>query len=495
MNIDANACYQALRARDRRFDGRFFTAVTSTGIYCRPVCPARTPRRDHVRFYACAAAAEEAGFRPCRRCRPETAPGTPAWEGTSATVTRALRLISQGACDESNLEELADRVGIGGRHLRRLFMQHLGATPIAVLRTQRLHLARQLIDETDLSMTEIAFAAGFNSIRRFNQAVLESFRESPTTLRHRARRNGHPGSVLTMRLAHRPPLVWEPLLAFLRERAIPGVESVDAGEYRRTLEVDGEPGSIGVSPAAEGPYLAVRMRLPATARLARVIDGVRRIFDLSADPVRIGEDLATDMMLRPAVRALPGLRVPGAWDPFELTVRAVLGQQISVRAATTIAGRLARTFGRALPDAHDGLTHLFPTPDALREADLSAIGVTAARAQTLRAVASAACDGTLPHDAASGLETSVDALQAISGIGTWTAQYIAMRAFGEPDAFPSGDLGLRRAASSAGEPVSNADLDRMAERWRPWRAYAAMYLWTRATDSGRGGAQAEVHFG
>jgi len=477
MSIDPNLCYQALRTRDRRFDGRFFVAVTTTGIYCRPVCPARTPKRGNVRFYACAAAAEEAGFRPCRRCRPETAPGTPAWEGTSTTVARALRLISQGDFDESNVEELAGRVGVGGRHLRRLFMQHLGAAPIAVLRTQRLHLARQLIDETDLPMTEIAFAAGFNSIRRFNQAVLESFRDSPTVLRRKARRTGYEGGALTIRLAYRPPLAWRSLLAFLSLRAIPGVESVEGDTYRRSIEIDGEAGTIEVSPAPVGPYLAVRMQLPETARLAQVIDGIRRVFDLSADPVRIADDLGRDPILKAAVRGLPGLRVPGAWDPFELAVRAVLGQQISVKAATTIAGRIARTLGTPLTTESASITHVFPQPAAFLDADLRAVGLTAARARTLRNVAAAARDGKLPRPGAIGLEDAVEGLTSIDGIGPWTAQYIAMRGLSEPDAFPEGDLGLRRALSNGGTLISNPELKRMAERWRPWRAYAAMYLW------------------
>jgi AraC family transcriptional regulator of adaptative response / DNA-3-methyladenine glycosylase II len=488
MNLDPDLCYQALCTRDRRFDGRFFTGVTTTGIYCRPVCPARTPKRCNVRFFLCAAAAEEAGFRPCRRCRPETAPGTPAWEGTSATVTRALRLISQGVFDESDVEELAGRVGIGGRHLRRLFMQHLGAPPIAVLRTQRLHFARQLIDETDLPMTEIAFAAGFNSIRRFNQAIRESFLDAPTELRRKARRTGYAGGALQMRLGYRPPFAWKPLVDFLRLRAIPGVEAVEDDVYRRSIEVDGESGWIEVTPAAAGPHLNVRMQLPATARLAQVIDGIRRVFDLTADPVRIAEDLGSDPTLKGAVRKVPGLRVPGAWDPFEVTVRAVLGQQISVKAATTIAGRIARTFGNALEDESvAGITHVFPKPAALREADLRAVGLTAARSQAVRNVAAAACDGRLPRDGSLGLEAAVESLTRIGGIGTWTAQYIAMRGFGEPDAFPEGDLGLRRALSNGGDPVSNAELKRMAERWRPWRAYAAMHLWM---GNGLGGARA-----
>jgi AraC family transcriptional regulator of adaptative response / DNA-3-methyladenine glycosylase II len=480
VNIDPNLCYQALRTRDARFDGRFFTAVTTTGIYCRPICPAPTPKLRNVRFYACAAAAEDAGFRPCRRCRPETAPGSPAWSGTSAVVSRALRLIMQGILDESSIEELAGRVGVGGRHLRRLFIQHLGVAPRAVLRTQRLHIARQLIDETELSMTEIALAAGFNSIRRFNQALTESFRASPTELRRKARREGYAGGALAMRLTYRPPLAWKPLINFLRLRAIPGVEAVQDNIYRRSIEIDGKSGVIEVMPASDGPYLSMQMHLPSIGRLAQVIDRIRRVFDLGADPFRIADDLGTDPILKPIVRALPGLRVPGAWDPFELTVRAVVGQQISVKAATTIAGRLVQRFGRPL-DINENLkvTHVFPTAETLRNADLRAIGLTVARAQTIRNVAAAACDGRLPCDSSLGLETVIQKLKTIEGIGPWTAHYIAMRAFGEPDAFPEGDLGLRHALSVGGSLISNAQLKRMAEPWRPWRAYAAMYLWNR----------------
>jgi AraC family transcriptional regulator of adaptative response / DNA-3-methyladenine glycosylase II len=478
MNIDQDICYQALCTRDPRFDGRFFTAVRTTGIYCRPICPARTPKRSNVRFFGCAAAAEEAGFRPCRRCRPETAPGTPAWEGTSAIVSRALRLISQGLSDDINLEKLAERVGIGSRHLRRLFIQHIGVAPKAVLRTQRLHFARQLIDETDQPMTRIAFASGFNSVRRFNQAILKSFRASPTVLRHMARRDGHAGGELAMRLAYRPPLDWKSLLNFLRARAIPGVESVENGAYRRSIEVDGEAGIIEASHAGDGPYLAIRMQLPGTARLAHIIDCIRRLFDLNADPVRIAETLDEDPVLRRAVRALPGLRLPGAWDPFEVMVRAVLGQQISVKAASTLAGRIARRFGKPIVDRSPSqITHVFPNAEVLSDADLRAVGLTAARARTIRNMAAAVCDGSLRLDSSPGLDAVVESMMAIDGIGEWTAQYIAMRAFSEPDAFPFGDLGLRRAVSKDGALISNAALKQMAERWRPWRAYAAIYLW------------------
>jgi AraC family transcriptional regulator of adaptative response / DNA-3-methyladenine glycosylase II len=394
-------------------------------------------------------------------------------------VSRALRLISQGVFDESSMEELATRVGVGGRHLRRLFMRHLGVAPRAVLRTQRVHLAHQLISGTDLPMAKIAFAAGFSSIRRFNQAILESFRNSPTGLRREERRGGPAGGALAMRVSYRPPLAWKSLIDFLRLRAIPGVEMVENNTYARSIELDGESGVIEVMPAAEGPYLAVRMQLPAMARLAQVIDGIRRIFDLNADPVRIAEDLMTDPVLRPAVRALPGLRVPGAWDPFELSIRAVLGQQVSVKAASTIAGRIAQRFGKPVDcEKPWKITRAFPRAETLRDADLRVVGLTAARAQAIRDIAAAACAGKLPRDCSRGLEAAVESLTSIGGVGMWTAQYIAMRAFGEPDAFPEGDLGLRRALSKHGPLISNAELYRRAERWRPWRAYAAMYLWS-----------------
>lgn len=479
MIIDPNICYQALCTRDPRFDGRFFTAVRTTGIYCRPICPARTLKFSNVRFFACAAAAEEAGFRPCRRCRPETAPGTPAWEGTSAIVSRALRLISQGTFDDVNLEKLAERVGIGSRHLRRLFMQHVGVAPRAVLRTQRLHFARQLIDETDLPMARVAFAAGFNSVRRFNQAILKSFCAPPTELRCKARRDGYAGGALTMRLAYRPPLDWKSLLDFLRMRAIPGVESVEDDTYQRSVEVDGKPGIIEVMLGKDGPYLSVRMQLPAMARLAQIIDRIRHLFDLSADPIRIADDLGADPILKSTVRALPGLRLPGAWDSFELMVRAVLGQQISVKTASTIAGRIAQRFGKPIANkTHSRITRIFPSAEVLCKADLRLVGLTTARARTVRNIALAACNGRLPHDSSLGLDAAVQSLTAIDGIGEWTAQYIAMRAFGEPDAFPDGDLGLKRAVSNGDTLISNAELRRMAERWRPWRAYAAMFLWS-----------------
>ena len=481
MNLDPGICYQAICSRDARFDGRFFTAVRTTGVYCRPVCPAPTPKRENVEFFLCAAAAEGAGFRPCRRCRPETAPGTPAWEGTSTIVSRALRLIAQGNCDENGLEKIAERVGVGSRHLRRLFVRHIGVAPKAVLQTQQAHFARRLIDETDLPIARVAFAAGFHSIRRFNQAILKSFGAPPTILRRMTPRGRSSGSALTMKLEYRPPFDWQVLLDFLRTRAIPGVESVDQNTYQRSIELDGQSGLLEVRPGENAPHLILRIYLPPTARLAQIIDRIRRLFDLTADPIRIADHLGLDPLLSRMIRSMPGLRVPGAWDPFEMMVRAVLGQQISVKAASTLAGRIAKTFGSPIiTNIPARVTHVFPRAKVLRSVDLRQVGLTEARARTVRRIAEAVCNGELPTDSASGLDSIVNSLNAIDGIGNWTAQYIAMRAFGEPDAFPEGDLGLRRAVSSGAEPVSNSELKRMAEHWRPWRAYAAMYLWNCA---------------
>jgi AraC family transcriptional regulator of adaptative response / DNA-3-methyladenine glycosylase II len=486
MEMDPERCRRAVLARDRRFDGRFFAAVVTTGIYCRPICPVAPAKAENTRYYACAAAAEAAGFRPCMRCRPETAPGTPAWLGTSATVSRALRLINDGALDGGDVDALAARLGVGARHLRRLFTVHLGASPLAVARTRRVHFARRLLDETKLPMTALATSAGFGSVRQFNQAMRDSFRRSPTALRRAARGQAvvPVGPELRVRLPYRPPFDWAGLLAFFRDRATPGVEIVDGDAYRRTIEVDGVAGTIEVRPGAGEAQLALRVRLPETPRLLHVVERVRRIFDLGADPLRIASHLRRDPRLGPAVARRPGLRVPGAWDGFELAVRAILGQQVTVRGATTLAGRLARAFGAPLPGGPaDGLERLFPKPAVLADADLSAVGLPTARAATIRYLARAVARGDLALDAAAGLDDFVARLTRIPGIGPWSAHYIALRALGETDAFPSSDLGLRRALTNgAGVAPSAAEIERLAEAWRPWRGYGAIYLWTEAAD-------------
>ncbi|MDX2167778.1 MAG: AlkA N-terminal domain-containing protein [Deltaproteobacteria bacterium] len=478
MNLDRATCYRAMRTRDRRFDGRFFIAVRTTGIYCRPVCPARPPKLENVTFYACAAAAETAGFRPCKRCRPETAPGTPAWLGSSALVARGLRLIDAGALDdeEGGVEALAARLGVGARQLRRLFEQHLGASPVAVARAQRLATARALIDQTALPMWEIAAAAGFRSLRQFNHAVRTSFGAAPTALRRRVARDARDAAGLTLRLPYRPPLDWRGLLAFLAARATPGVEQVADGAYRRTVDAGDAPAWIEVRAVPAAAALALRIHGADAAAVPGLIERARRVFDLSADPLAIAAHLRRDLRLRRSLTAQPGLRVPGAWDPFEIAVRAVVGQQVTVRGATTLMGRLVERCGAPLAGI-DGLTHRFPTPAALAAADLTGIGMPSARVAALQGLAAAVARGAVVLDAARGLDEVVERLTALPGIGAWTAHYIAMRALGEPDAFPHGDLGLRAALGNGSGPVSSAALAEAAEAWRPWRAYAAMHLW------------------
>ncbi|HEY2774671.1 MAG TPA: AlkA N-terminal domain-containing protein [Candidatus Binatia bacterium] len=497
MDLDPSRCYEAILTRDRRFDGRFFTGVVTTGIYCRPVCPVCPPKLKNMRFYPCAAAAEAAGFRPCKRCRPETAPGTPAWAGSSAVVSRALRLIGEGGLDDDgDLERFAARLGIGERQLRRLFAQHLGASPSDVARARRVHFARTLIDQTDLPVSEIAMTSGFTSIRQFNHSLKATFGRSPTELRGPKTRTGESANAgVLVRLPYRPPLAWEAMLEFLAHRAIPGVESVENGAYRRTISIDGVAGTIevrrGGDPRAAGAtrrtagkdaphhaaHLVMRVELANCHNLIGVVEKVRRIFDLGADFPRIAEQLSQAEPLRSLVAALPGLRVPGAWDGFEMAVRGVLGQQITVHGATTMARRLAEEFGTPLPAPRGSLTHVFPSAAALAEADLSRIGLTRARAATIRTLAVAIASGELKLDAALGLDEAVERLCAIPGMGPWTANYIAMRALAEPDAFLESDIGLRRALSES-EPAAPArQVLRSAEAWRPWRSYAVIYLW------------------
>ncbi|HVO13497.1 MAG TPA: AlkA N-terminal domain-containing protein [Vicinamibacteria bacterium] len=488
---------RARRARDPRFDGRFFVGVTSTGIYCRPVCPASTPRAAHVRYFPTAAAASDAGFRPCLRCRPEAAPGTPAWLGTSAVVRRALALIENGALDSHSVEELAARLGIGPRHLHRLFVAHLGAPPLVVAQTRRLQFAKRLIDETRLSMTDIAFASGFGSLRRFNAAFRATYDRPPLALRRLGPADGGPRErAIVLRLPLRPPYDLERLLAFLAARALAGVERVERDAYARTLALPTGPavvevrraGSGGGRQGAGGPE-ALELHVegvPATA-LFRLTAEARRVFDLGADPWLIETAFRDDPLLGPLVQRHPGLRVCGAWDPFECAVRAVLGQQVSVAAGRTLAARLVERAGTRLPAPRRGLTHLFPSPAALAACDLDGLGLTSARAAAVRALACAVVEGRL--DLCGEAETVVERLRALPGFGDWTAQYLALRALGEPDAFPSSDLVLRRAAAGGGRPSTPRELVARAEAWRPWRAYAVFHLWNAAATAPRPGAR------
>ncbi len=496
MQLDRTICYRALRTRDRRFDGRFFTGVTSTGVYCRPVCPARTPKRDNCVFFPHAAAAEEAGFRPCLRCRPETSPGTPAWQGTSATVSRALRLIEEGALDRGGVDQLALGVGVGARHLRRLFVEHLGAAPLAVDMTRRVHFAKRLLAETKLSIMQVALSAGFNNARRFNAAFRSCFQQPPSAIRHATRAAHLPSDAtngaITLRLSYRPPLAWDALLAFLAPRAIPGVEAVVADSYQRTVALDGREGIMSVAPDPGGEGLVLRAPLTAAPRLFEMVERVRTLLDLSADPGVIEDQLLSDSELA-NLRVPRGLRVPGAWDRFELAVRAILGQQVSVRSATTLSGRLVAAFGRRLAEPMSGPAAegaagvpagpawVFPTPGDLVRAPtarLAAIGIPAARAAAIQELARAVAAGAPVLQRAADLDSTIARLTALDGIGDWTAHYIAMRALREPDAFPAGDLGLRRALAAGERPLTPRALSLRSDTWRPWRAYAAVRLWT-----------------
>ena len=482
MDLDHDACYRAICARDARFDGRFFTGVKTTGIYCRPICPARTPRPENVTFYPTAAAAQEAGFRPCLRCRPETAPDLGAWRGTSNTVSRALALIELGALDEGGVDALAGRLGVGERQLRRLFRQHLGASPVAVAQTRRVLLAKQLIHETRLPMTEVAFAAGFGSIRRFNETFLALFGRAPGALRREGRADVSAGPYgdISLLAALSPALRLAGDARVPRRRAIPGVERVAGDRYARTMQLDGVQGAVTVQPT-DGNALRATVRFPTLAALPAIIARLRRVFDLAADPAAIDGHLASDPALAPLVTARPGLRVPGAWDGFELAIRAVLGQQITVSAAVRLAGRLVAAYGEPLAAPDGELTHAFPRPEALAEADLTSLGMPRSRAAALSAVAAAAVANPHLFDATRSLDDAVRELKSIRGVGEWTAQYIALRQLREPDAFPAADIGLLRAmARLEGRRYCAAELLERAEAWRPWRAYAAQHLWAWA---------------
>ena len=477
---------RARLARDARFDGQFFVGVKTTGIYCRPVCPANSPKRENILFFPTAAAAGEAGFRPCLRCRPESAPGTPAWSGTSTTVRRGLRLISGGALDHGNVEQLAARLGVTSRHLRRLFTEHLGASPQAVAHTQRLHFAKRLIDETALPMRHVSDAAGFGSVRRFNDAFQRTYGRSPRELRRSNESPSLENADLRVRLACREPFDWQTQLRFMAGRATPGVEVVEADSYSRTLVLNGEPGLVTIRPDAKPGYLSLSLQHVAIGALFETVQTARDVFDLDAPISEIGKTLSADPLLAPLLKQHPGIRVPGAWDGFELTVRAILGQQISVKAATTLAGRIAARYGEKLPAAiaTEKLDRLFPRPERLARARFDGMGIVGARIETIRRIASAVLAGDLSFDEAQDAETFCRALTSIRGIGDWTAQYVAMRALKNPDAFPATDLGLLKALGHPGR-ASPRELADRAERWRPWRAYAALLLW-QAPGAGGG---------
>jgi AraC family transcriptional regulator of adaptative response / DNA-3-methyladenine glycosylase II len=494
MELNHEACYRAVQARDARYDGRFFTCVKSTGIYCRPICPARPPKAENCIFVPTAAAAQAAGFRPCLRCRPESSPELDTWRGTEATVSRALKLIEAGTLDSGDITSLADRLGIGERQLRRLFSRHIGAAPITVAQTRRVLLAKQLIHQTELSMIEIALASGFGSVRRFNETFQKLYGRPPKELRRRAAA-GVPSPEVTILLPYRPPYDWAALLEFFRARAIAGLEVVTQDSYSRVIELDDIIGSIHVSHAPEQTSLRVTVRIPRLAVLPTIISRVRRLFDLGAEPNAIASALSTDPMLKPLVLARPGLRVPGAWDGFEIAVRAILGQQITVKAATTLAGRIVSTLGTKVAEQSGavGLTHAFPGPEQFESKVLAKLGMTKARAMSLVGMADAARSDPHLFDLRRDLGEAVAHVKRLAGVGEWTAQYIAMRALGESDAFLVADVALQRSFEKHARGATAQQILKRAERWRPWRAYATMHLWMAAAESRRAASNKEIY--
>jgi AraC family transcriptional regulator of adaptative response / DNA-3-methyladenine glycosylase II len=477
--LDWRICSRARLARDARFDGKFFIAVLSTGIYCRPICRTRTAKESNVRYYPSAAAAAAAGFRPCLRCRPESSPGTPGWMGTPSTVSRALRLISESGLEDESVELLAERLGIGGRHLRRLFVRHLGAPPSAVAETRRLHFAKKLIDETRLPMNQVALAAGFGCVRRFNAAIRATYHRTPTQLR---RLTGKSPDALenrySFRLGFRPPYDWDAMLCFLAAHATPGVESVSTAGYRRSIALNGCAGCFEVSREPSSEALAVQIHFSDPQLLFAIVERIRAMFDLNADPAEIARWLRDDPLLAGA-SAWSGARVPGCWDGFELAVTTLLARQAGVKSANALAGRIAEAFGRPVSMA-DGLTRLFPGPEVLAGADLREFGIPGARADAVVALAQSVAGGGICFGAGANTELVVDSLCALPGFDRSTAEWIAMRALREPDAFPPADPALLRGA----QLQSASQLSLRAEKWRPWRAYAAMCLWNNAACIG-----------
>lgn len=475
LDLDANVLYEIIRTRDRRFDGRVFVGVRSTGIYCRPVCTVRPPRFENCSFYPTAAAAERAGFRPCLRCRPELAPGTIApVDAVPRLSALAVRRIEDGALSGRSLDELAAEFGVTARHLRRAVRQETGLTPVELAQTQRLLLVKQLLTDTRMTVTEAAFAAGFESLRRFNAAFKERYRLTPTALRRSAAGAG-PDDAYRFDLAVRPPFDLAALLGFWATRVTPGVDRVKDGWYHRTAVLGDQAGWVAIGPGGKPHTVRVLVSTALGSVLPAVLARLKAMLDTRADPVEVGGRLAADPLLRPLVARWPGPRVPGAFDGFECGVRAILGQQISVRAANTLAGRLAARFGRLRQYPHEGLAMVFPPPATLAAAgiaDLVAVGVTTRRAETIRALARAVADGQVRLEFGADPDRVRAGLLALPGVGDWTAEYLLLRAVGWPDAFPAGDLGLAKASGLAA-----TELRARAERWRPWRGHAAVLLW------------------
>ena len=494
--LDDDVRSLAVRSRDARFDGWFFVAITSTGIYCRPSCPSPPARPASMRFFPTAAAAQRAGFRACKRCRPDATPGSPEWDRRADAVGRAMRLIADGVVDRDGVPGLARRLGYSDRHLNRLLIAEVGAGPLALARAQRAQTARILLETTELRAAEIAFAAGFSSVRQFNDTVREVFALAPMQLRTRSAGShaphgadpdetwGAPGTI-ALKLAYRSPLQAPAIFGFLAARAVPGVEEGDEGHYRRTLSLPRGTGiaEVSVGPGAQG-YLRCLVSLDDLRDLTAAVRRLRRLFDLDADPVAVGEVLGADAILGRSVASLPGLRAPGHVDGDELAIRAVLGQQVSVAGARTIAGRLAAEHGRRLAEESGSLARVFPSAETLAALSPGQLPMPASRAEAMLRLASALASGDVMLDAGADRDVVAERLLAMPGIGPWTVAYIRMRALGDPDAFLASDLGVRRALEGRGLPGDPLSAASMAEAWRPWRSYALQYLWSGPVNHG-----------
>jgi AraC family transcriptional regulator of adaptative response / DNA-3-methyladenine glycosylase II len=480
--LDFDSCYRAVSSRDSRFDGWFITAVRTTGIYCRPSCPAMTPKPGNVTFYPSAAAAQGAGFRACRRCRPDASPGSPEWNVRADVVARAMRLIGDGVVDRDGVSGLASRLGYSERQLHRLLVAELGAGAQALARAQRAHTARTLVETTRMTFSEIAFAAGFASIRQFNDTVRTVFASTPRELRTAAERR-HPNPVpgtLAIRLPVRPPFDGAGLLRMLRTKAVPGVESVDDTSYRRGLLLPH--GEAGVSLTPSTDHVAAVLRVADPRDVVPAVARVRRLLDLDADSVAIDQALGADPVLAPLVDAWPGVRVAGATDGTEMLVRAIVGQQVSVAGARTVTARLARTYGKPLTTPDQPVERHFPTAEVLAEADPESLPMPRSRARALVTACAAIAEGRVDLDAGADRDEATRALLALPGVGPWTADYVRLRALGDPDVMLSTDLGVRRALERLGQPGDPRSVAAGAEAWRPWRSYALMHLWHVITD-------------
>lgn len=472
-----------MRSRDPKFDGRFFIGVFSTGIYCRPICPAPTPLEKNIDFFPSAAAAASAGLRPCLRCRPETMFETNARHTASPTVNQALAIMSNRFPWDVTISDLAEKLGISRDSLKQGFQEHLGVLPSAIWQTQRLHFAKRLIDDSNLKMADIALAAGYGSARSLTEAFNKTYRHTPAALREKSRTVPE-RKAKTVHLLFNPPFDWEGLLGFMSLRAIPGVESVSSGCYQRCIVVNGVAGSLKIwldSKGRKKNRLTLEIDFPDLRQLFKITRKVTGMFDLDAPTLEIDEFLGQDPLLSASLEKNRGIRIPGCWDPFELSIRAILGQQVSVKGASTIAGRIAKSFGKKVLDPEDSTVpdSIFPGPEILKEADYTGIGLIGTRIQTIRDFSAAVIDRQIDFDDPPATDKFRDALKKIKGIGEWTAQYIAMRVLKDPDAFPESDLGLLKAAATSREKLKPKELLQLSRNWQPWRAYAASYLWRK----------------